>query len=88
MFCTPRKFLQCYSTGSVGSTPSARASVPSVVMRGSISSRSILATIAVVALADNVMRAPRELIGWPNGFAEKAGGIKTGDAFALPTNRT
>ena len=45
-----------------------------MVMRGSISSRSILATIAVVALADNVMRAPRELIGWPNGFAEKAGG--------------
>jgi hypothetical protein len=39
------------STNSAGSTSSARASFRSVVMRGSISSRSILATVAVVTPA-------------------------------------
>jgi hypothetical protein len=50
-----------------------RASFRSVIMRDSISSRSILATVAVVALADNVMRASRELIGWSKGLTERAG---------------
>jgi hypothetical protein len=39
------------STSSAGSTPRACASFISVVMRGSISSRSILATVAVATLA-------------------------------------